>query len=234
MSCYNKQTKEEVKNLNPKGITLVSLIITIIVLLIIAGITTTAGIESIQTAKKTSMITELEIIQEKVNIIYEKRATNIEDKQYYDALGQDISVVEPYKLTEVLKETSQEGYRYFSKEDLKKLDLDNITQDVIINFNTRDVVSIEGILVDNQRYYRLADIPNYPINKIEYIDKNTQAPSFDVEVNKIAEFWQIRIKDITYNSNVEGGSLSYKLKEQQNWIIIGNTNHFQVRQPRFI
>lgn len=222
------------KNLNQKGITLVSLIITIIVLLIIAGITTTAGIESIQTAKRTSMITELEIIQEKVNTIYEKRATNIEDKQYYDALGQDILVVEPSKLTKALQETSQEGYRYFSKEDLKKLDLDNITQDVIINFDTRDVVSIEGIIVDKQRYYRLADIPNYTINKIEYIDKNTQAPSFDVEVSKIAEFWQIRIKDITYNSNVEGGSLSYKLQEQQNWIIVGDTNHFQVRQPRLI
>ena len=179
------------------------------------------------------MITELEIIQEKVNTIYEKIVLYEEDKKYYDSLGKDILVVEPSKLTQALQETSEEGYRYFSKQDLKKLDLDNITQDVIINFQTRDVVSLQGILIEDKTYYRLADIPNYPINKIQYIDKNTQAPNFEVEVNKISEFWQIRIKDITYNSNVQG-TLSYKLQDSSNWIIVGKANYFEVRQPRFI
>ena len=168
-----------------EGITLISLVITVIVMLIIAGVATTAGVESIQSARRTSVITELEMIQAKVDTIYEKRKINEEDISYYNSLGQDISVVEQSKLDIVLEGIEQEGYRYFSKEDLNKLDLDNMQLDVIINFDTRDIASINAININNKSCYRLQDIPGYQTNKIEYINKNTEAPTFDVEVNKL-------------------------------------------------
>lgn len=215
-----------------KGITLLSLVITIIVLIIITGITISASTDSIKSAKRTAFITELEMIQEKVNTIYEKRKLNEEDITYYNSLGQDISKVGASKLTQILKGTSSDGYLYFSKEDLKKLDLDNISQDVIINFNTRDVISITGIEIDGNTYYKLLDIPNYAGQKIDYIDKNTEAPEFDVEVNKMASSWQIVMKNIKYNSNVARGTLSYKLNDSNNWIIVGEKNYFEVAKPR--
>lgn len=219
---------------NEKGITLISLVITIVVLVIITGIAISSSTDSIKSAKRTAFITELEMIQEKVNTICEKRKLNEEDIAYYDSLGQDISKLSVSKLTQILKGESGEGYLYFSKEDLKKLDLDNISQDVIINFNTRDVASVTGIEVDGITYYKLLDMPNYTGQKIDYIDKNTEAPTFDVEVNKMANSWQIVMKNITYNSNVARGTLSYKLNDNDNWIIVGEKTYFEVTNPRII
>lgn len=210
------------------GITLVTLVIGIIILLILASIATTAGLDSIRTAKKTSMITELEMIQEKVNTIYEKRKLNQNDVTYYNSLGQDISVVNSNIITQILGQIPKEGYRYFSAENLKQLDLDNISQDVIINFDTRDVLSMTGITVNDTIYYRLTDMPDYQGQNIQYVDKNNQSPTFDVEVNKLSNSWQITIKNITYNSNVVDGILSYKLHDNKNWIIVGEKNYFEV------
>lgn len=215
-----------------KGITLISLVITIVVLAIITGIAVSSSTDSIKSAKRTAIITELEMIQEKVNTIYEKRKLNEEDIAYYNSLGQDITRVEEAKLTQILKGQSKEGYLYFSREDLKKLDLDNISQDVIINFNTRDVISVTGIEIEGNTYYKLLDIPNYTSQKIEYIDKNTNAPTFDVEVNKMTSSWQIVLKNITYNSNVARGTLSYKLNDSNNWIIVGENTYFEVEKSR--
>lgn len=219
---------------NQKGITLISLVITIIVLVIITGIGISASIDSIKSAKKTAFITELEMIQEKVNTIYEKRKLNEDDIAYYNSLGQDVSNVGAPKLLEILKGQSSMGYLYFSKEDLKKLDLDNISQDVIINFATRDVVSTTGIEIDGNTYYKLLDIPNYAGQNIDYINKNTESPTFNVEVNKLANSWQVLLKDITYNSNVERGTLSYKLSDSEHWIIAGEKTYFEVAKPRSI
>ncbi|MBO5479270.1 MAG: hypothetical protein J6A04_06265 [Clostridia bacterium] len=158
-----------------KGITLVSLAITIIVMIIIAGTVTTTGIESVRNAKRTTFITELEMIQEKVNTIYEKRQLNEENATYYDTLGKDLSLVEQSRLNIVLDGKEKKGYRYFSREDLKQLDLDNITQDVIINFDTRDVASVTGAKIDGKLCYRLTNIPGYQTNEIEYINKNTRS-----------------------------------------------------------
>ena len=216
------------------GITLLSLVITIVVMLILTGITITAGVDSIQSTKRTSLIAELEMIQEKVNTIYEKRKLNEENTNYYNALGQSISSVDMEKLGEVLKETSLEGYRYFSKEDLRQLDLENMTQDVIINFDTADVVSITGVKIDEIIYYRLTDIPNYLGKKIEHINKNSEPPTFEVRVYPQSNFWKIRLEQIKYNSNVVGGTLSYQLKDSSNWIIVGETMSFEVNQSRTI
>lgn len=236
MLCYNINTKDGDRNLRvrEKGITLISLVITIVVLAIITGIVISASTDSIKSAKKTAFITELEMIQEKVNTIYEKRKLNEEDIEYYNSLGQDVSKVEASKLLQILKGQSSMGYLYFSKEDLKKLNLDNISQDVIINFATKDVVSITGIEIDGNTYYKLLDIPNYAGQKIDYIDKNTEAPTFDVEVNKLASSWQVLLKDITYNSNVARGTLSYKLSDSEHWIIAGEKTYFEVAKPRAI
>lgn len=216
------------------GITLVTLVIGIIILLILASIATTAGLDSIRTAKKTSMITELEMIQEKVNTIYEKRKLNQNDVTYYNSLGQDISVVNSNTITQILGQIPKEGYRYFSTENLKQLDLDNISQDVIINFDTRDVASIIGIVIDGETYYRLTDMPDYSGQKIEQVDKNNQSLTFDIEVNKLSNSWQMVIKNIVNPNQVYGGTLGYKPHESENWILLGETTHFEVTMPRFI
>lgn len=211
-----------------KGVTMISLIVTVVVMLIVAGVAVKAGTSSVNNTKKTAFITELEIIQEKVNTIYEKRKLNEENIDIYDTAGKDASYVGQTILNRVLKGKSSTGYRYFSSDDLEQLDLSNISQEVIINFSTRDVVSLSGIEIDGIMYYRLVDIPDYSGQKIEFVDSNTYAPTFTVEINTLANSWQVVLNNIVYNSKVASGTVSYKLHSDTNWIIVGEKKYFEV------
>ncbi len=216
---------------NQKGITLVSLVITIIVMAILASVGTIAGLDSIKTSQKVTFITQLEMIQKKVNTIYEKRKANVEDKKYYDNLGQELVGQTLERAYEILKDSQVNGFKYFSTKDLEKLDLDNISQDVLINFDTRQVYSYTGIIIDGVTYYCLEDIPNYTGYNIEYINKNNLLPSFSVEVTKQIDKWKISLNNIVYNSNVDSGELRHKLYTKQNWILDGENTSFIVDEP---
>lgn len=215
---------------NQKGITLITLVITIVVMIIIAGVATYSGIESLGSAKATAFIQELEMIQAKVNVIYEKRKTNSEEKEYYDKLGQDITVINEETLSQVLGESSKEGFRYFSKKDLSSIDLDDIKQNVIINYDTCEVVSITGIEIDGVKYYKLKDLPNYNWYNVEHVNKNTEAKDFIVEQTKLSDSYRITIKD-TNGNDINTGSLSYKLHNSENWLLNGNNMSFIVNEP---
>ena len=102
--------------------------------------------------------------------------------------------------------------------------LDNITQDVIINLNTGQVISLLGIEIEGAIYYKLEDIPNYSGHKVTYEDKNIEAPIFEVEVTELSNSWNIKLKNIQYKNNVSGGTVSYKLHENTNWILNVGTN----------
>lgn len=219
---------------NQKGITLITLVITIVILIIITGVVTYNGLESVNISQKTAFISELEMIQAKVNVIYEERKASSEKIEYYNSIGQDISSLEDTRVNEALGQTSKDGFRFFNQEDLKKLDLDNINQEVLINYDTREIVSLNGFEIDGVKYYKLKDIPNYTGHNIEYINSNTQVPAFEVEVNKLSNFWRLTIKNVVYNSNVTSGILSYKLHSSENWIIVGEKTYFEVNNPRNI
>lgn len=215
-----------------KGITLITLVITIIIMFILTGVVTYSGIEAVNSAKKTAFISELEMIQAKVNVIYEERKTNSEKVEYYNSIGQDISNVDSERLTEILGETNKEGFLYFKPKDLEKLDLDNISGEVLINYDTREVVSLTGIEIDGVMYYKLKDIPNYKGYNVNYTESNLQAPTFTVSQTKLSENeYRFTIKDIVYTSNVNGGTVSYKKHSDTNWILNGTNTSFTVTEP---
>ena len=216
---------------NEKGITLVVLAITIIVMTILATVVTYSALDSLRTAQKNAFISEMEMVQAKVNVIYEKMQNNTQDIEYYNSLGQDVSVLGEETLIKILGDSSRDGFKYFSKEDLKNLELEDINQEVIINFSTREVISTRGIKIGGVMYYKLSNIPNYKGHNIDYINKNTEAPTFEIEQTKLESGWKFTIKNIKYNSNVEGGTLSYKLHNDTNWIIAGQDTSFIATKP---
>ena len=65
---------------NKKGITLVSLIITIVILLILASIATYSGISVIKSSRLTAFVTELKIMQTQVNAIFEEGKQKMVEK----------------------------------------------------------------------------------------------------------------------------------------------------------
>ena len=215
---------------NEKGITLISLIVTIILLLIIGSVVIFNGTDSIKQAQNMERIKELEIIQAKVNVMYEEQIQNEQKKEEYRLLGKDIEYVEEDILLQVLQGEEKSGYRYFEKEDLKQIQLENMSQDVLINFETRKVISLNGVEVDGVKYYNLYDMPNYSVKNIDYIDKNTNPPTFSANIIEKDGIWTVKIVDIQYNSNVNTGQVSYKLSQTQNWILADGTS-FKVYTP---
>lgn len=217
---------------NEKGITIITLVITIVIMLILVGIVTHSGMQSVETAKKTAFISEMEMIQAKVNIIYEERKQNSENLEYYNNLGQDISTIDNSKVTIALGSSDKTGFRYFTKSDLKQIDLDNISQEVLINYDTREVVSLNGFEIDGVTYYKLKDIPNYVGYNVDYVNKNTEAPTFAVEQTKLEDdSYKFTVKDIVYSGNVQGGTVSYKLHSDTNWILNGDNLSFTLASP---
>ncbi len=214
---------------NQKGITLITLVITIVVMIIIAGVATYSGIESVKSAQITAFKTELEMIQAKVNVIHEKRKKNDEEKSYYDNLGQDITQLNEETLLQVLGESSKEGFRYFSKENLTSIELDDINQNVIINFDTCEVISTTGIEIDGVRYYKLKTLPNYNWHEVKHVNKNTEAKEITIDQTKLSDSYRITIKDAN-GKDINTGSLSYKLHNSEDWLLNGNNMSFIVNE----
>lgn len=212
-----------------KGITLIVLAVSVIVLAILAVTVVYNGTSGLDTANKQAFISELQMIQAKVNTIYEKRKISASDKSYYDAIGRDISYLNQTKLEEALKDTPREGFKYYMPEDLERLELSNITQAVLINYDTRQVISYEGIEIDGKKYHKLEQLSDYlGRNIVQDNPSDTVAtPSFSLESTKLeTSKWKIMIKNVKYSSNNVGlASVKYKLSTSSNWTI---TNQLEI------
>ena len=156
-----------------KGITLVTLVITIVLLVIISAITINQGHESIDAVKLQNYNYELQQVQGKVDTIYEKIKLGQEE---YITLGSNIT--ESTKAMETLKEVKNIDYtnipeedrdafykddntlyRYLNENEIKEnLDITSNPGDMIINFQTREVISVNGFEYKEKTYYTLNEM----------------------------------------------------------------------------
>ncbi len=214
-----------------KGITLIALVLTIIIMVLLVGVVAYSGVDSINSAKKVKFISELETIQAKVNTIYEKRKSSDSEKIYYDNLGKAVTEANSTIVSKALGSTETSGFKYFTKTDLQLLDLSNIGQDVLINFDTRRVVSLTGLEIDGKMCYSLLDIPGYNYYNISYVGSEPQAVAFSLDKKKLASSYKFELSNISTNSESKEKVVSYKLQENENWILNGENTTFSVSEP---
>lgn len=202
-----------------KGITLISLVVTIIILAILASIATYSGASVIKSAKLTAFTTELEIMQTQVNALYQE-----DDKT--KVYGQEITgdIKEQANIVFTTKESgisTVEGYRYWSNEEIKSLGIEGVKQDFFVNLAKRSVVSFKGLEYEGEKYYTLHQLPNGLYN-VEYKEPNEGKPNFTTQVQKMGENkWRIAILEVQYeNGYINKWQVQYKLKEKENWNMI--------------
>ena len=170
---------------NNKGITLASLVLTIIVLLILASIFVYSGVNTVRYTKFNKAKSEISIIQTNVNSWYQE-LKNIENTDEYKALqtdeqklqykneflddkGYGVSTGDPAcskkKLDNTLEGLNDKGieienfdnYRYLSSTFLEsKLGL-NVSFDYLANIEERDVILFGGIQYNGEWYYTMED-----------------------------------------------------------------------------
>ena len=200
---------------NRKGITLVSLVITIVVLLILASITTYSGIEVIKSSRLTTFTTEMKIMQTQVNELYQRYK---DGDNTVLGLGKDLdSVSEQANKVFTEKEsgiTDQNEYQYFDQNTIKNvLKIEGVEGEFFVNIKNRSVVSYQGFQYEGKTYYTLDQLPDGLYN-VKY-KENTATPIFDVSVEEISDNkWRITISNIQYEGYIDKWDVNYQLEGQ--------------------
>lgn len=129
---------------NNKGITVVALTITIVVLLIVAGITSYSGLHTVKSARFYNAESQMKIINAKVSELYDEyKDGNTAVLNYGEVSG-------------------KEGYRIYTKGFIKqKFNIEGIDYDFLVNVKDRKVeLQYQGKL-----YFTLED---FGINNVPY------------------------------------------------------------------
>ena len=88
------------------------------------------------------------------------------------------------------------------------------------------------LLIDGAIYHKLADIPNYTGQNIAYKSEERKEPDFTVNKKLTTDgTCEFTVTNIRYNSNVFGGTVSYRMKGETNWILNGDNMSFKVTKP---
>ena len=154
-----------------KGITLIVLITTIVIMVILASVAINTGYYSIESAKLQNFNYELQQVQGKVDTMYEKIKLGNEE---YKTLGSDITIsnkaVQTLKTVKNIDYTNlseddrdkyyydetNTKYRYLSENEIRSnMNISSNPGDMIINFETREVISVDGYEYKDEIYYSL-------------------------------------------------------------------------------
>ena len=140
---------------NNKGITLIIVIIIVILLLIISGLSINYGIDSYNKSKVVRFEAYMKLLQKKVDIALEEGID-------YTELGSPLTQEQETKLQKIISSNSSietqsltdAKLRYFSSSQIKEtFDLGNVYDDIVVNFENRDVICLNGVKKDGVMHY---------------------------------------------------------------------------------
>ena len=166
---------------NKSGITIIALIITVIVILIIAGISMSTGLDTIKRAKFESKMTNMITIKANAKIFAEeinaevwdlgnaekatKRAELFQNKYYMNIIQNPTDILA--KLDNSIKENGCEVYS-LTKQTLNEMGLSDFAKETedgqfVVAFNSKDFTKLEivcpsGIYYEKTTYWTLSQL----------------------------------------------------------------------------
>ena len=136
-----------------RGISLIALVVTIVVMLILAGVSIYYGPrENIQTAYSADMYTEILNVSEATQQRY---LTNRMDANRYPYVGTALSDSDPKIINSI---SYGNGWYLITPEQTLELNLENVENEYIVNYLTGEVVSLKPIIHDDEEYFTLNDL----------------------------------------------------------------------------
>lgn len=215
------------KVLNEKGITLISLLVTVLIMMIIVGVAVSAGVESVDSTRLQGFYTQLEFIQKRVDDIAstnEGYYTNSDGTQTYVDIktqgGSELTSAQSTFLQELLNNeeinVSASEFRYFTIDNLEKqLNLSQMEYNVFIHFDNRIIVAEDGIKINGKNYYILK-------NDIYFVEQNTNKNSGNISLNyNISKYgtnnYKIIVNPSTVGDLITNGTLRYKEVTTKYW-----------------
>ena len=148
-------------NKNSKGITLVSLVITIIILMLITSVTVYTGTNVIKQVTLQNVNTDMMLIKAKVKTMEEQAKFNKDNSNYKGTPL--IDVHDNKKIDKLVDEEIVEDitkYYLLSKEELNSMGLEkiDIADGYLVNYESEEIIYVRGLKKDDNMYYKLSDI----------------------------------------------------------------------------
>lgn len=220
-----------------KGVTLISLVITIIVILILVTVTVYNGANTVNSSKLKVFETKLRIMQAEVNNLYGRwKSGEINPDEIGVAINSSGVSSQAFSYTG----KSPEGYRYYNRETINELNIEGVEGETyFVNVRTRSVISYEGFEYEGTTYYEITQFVNNLYN-VEYQgfdniegneepdeDENEEGqgqegedistyPKFDLSVNYIGnEKWLLNVHNIRYSGNINKWYVKYGLVDEE-------------------
>lgn len=138
-------------NKNQKGISLITLVITIVVLIILAGITIYSG--AIKNIDNTNDAMNLEEIIDIGEAVVARKELHELRGSKYQLVGEELTT--PIEINGI---SYKDGWYKLTPSNSAELGLENIKKDYIINYDTGEVVSLNPIYFQNEVYYTSTDL----------------------------------------------------------------------------
>lgn len=209
------------KKKSEKGVTLVALVTTIIILLILSTIGVTSGKSAIEYSNFNKLKSQLTVLQTKVNELNQQSKTDIGqeigDEQKSILNNEIVSNIIYKDKTEEEKNAIEARFRLLDGNQIKEqLGLDGYKGNYLINVEYRYVVLCDGLEYNGITYYMIDQIEGGLYN-VEYHNKNDNKGTF--EVNAIAEGdkYKIIVSNIQYDGYVSNWQVKYKLSDVNYW-----------------
>ena len=206
--------KERLKS--KKGITLISLVVTIAVLIILASIATYSGVNVIKESKLNKFIAEMKIMQTEVNNLYDRYSSGevsvLEIGKELDSEANNVFTGSASGITD------SSGYRYYDRETIESLGIEGVEEEFYVNVEKRSVISRLGFEYEGEKYYTLEQLPNGLYN-VEYENKNLNGPEFKatIEQDDNGEL-KVEVTDIKYDKGyINKWEVKYKLEGEDYW-----------------
>ena len=203
-----------------RGITLIALIITIIIMLILVSVTTYTGLDTYRHSQVNKFVTQMQLLQAKVDDLVVSNAMdelNNMSLQSVTTENQTNAIANAFKQGEITTADTSK-YKVFTKDDiLNILDVEDVQDDIMVNFETREIVSTVGIEYDEITYYTQYKLPSGQT----IIDSTETNRNLNFEFNVVLDGLNATIK--ISNVTIRNGSISYREYENDYWTVI--TNH---------
>lgn len=141
------------KKTNEKGITLIALVVTIIVMLILAGIVITGGKYSLNKERENKLITELDMVSHAVLQRYTKASLTNEKYPGVQLTDDEYNEYNNF-LQSKLETFANSDYKNYYKltkdnQGLEKLGINDSTDEYIVNYETGEVFNITTKVTDS-------------------------------------------------------------------------------------
>ena len=139
-----------------KGVTLIMAVMTVLLLTILVGLLVTNGMQTYKKSKVMNFQTYMKAIQKEVDVM-------VEEQTDYTTIGSALTDEQLAKIQTIVKaggcytketDLANAKWRYFSSSDIAELfDISDVSDDIVVNFANRDIVSLNGIEKDGVTHY---------------------------------------------------------------------------------